>query len=143
MIRKMQEMDLERIEQIEKQCFKDPWKPKDFLYELNENPFSTGYVYIENNEIVAYAFLWITFEIAQIANIATDPMYRHQQIGYKMMQEMMQVARNQECEFMSLEVRASNHYALSLYEKCGFIQVNISKGYYPDGEDAIVMTVAL
>ena len=42
-----------------------------------------------------------------------------------------------------LEVRASNEAALNLYRKMGFIQVNVSKSYYPDGEDAIVMTLAL
>ena len=44
---------------------------------------------------------------------------------------------------MTLEVRASNEAALNLYRKMGFIQVNVSKSYYPDGEDAIVMTLAL
>lgn len=47
------------------------------------------------------------------------------------------------CEYMTLEVRASNEAALNLYQKMGFIQVNVSKSYYPDGEDAIVMTLAL
>ena len=44
---------------------------------------------------------------------------------------------------MSLEVRESNTAAIKLYEKLGFVTVNVSKGYYSDNENAIVMTRAL
>ena len=33
--------------------------------------------------------------------------------------------------------------AIKLYEKLGFVTVNVSKGYYSDNENAIVMTRAL
>ena len=60
-----------------------------------------------------------------------------------MMMHLFDRAREAACEYMTLEVRASNEAALNLYRKMGFIQVNVSKSYYPDGEDAIVMTLAL
>ena len=44
---------------------------------------------------------------------------------------------------MTLDVRVSNEKAIRLYQKNGFIQVNVSKRYYPDGEDALVFTRAL
>lgn len=59
------------------------------------------------------------------------------------MMHLFDRAREAACEYMTLEVRASNEAALNLYQKMGFIQVNVSKNYYPDGEDAIVMTLAL
>ena len=38
-----------------------------------------------------------------------------------------------------LEVRASNAAACRLYSKMGFEEVGIRKGYYSDGEDALLM----
>lgn len=143
MIIPFQEEDLQAICDLEAKCFKDPWKEKDFLYEWKENPFSQIYVYKKENQICGYAILWTTFEIAQIANIGVDPACRNQHIGFELMTFLQEQARENGCEFMSLEVRMSNKAAIGLYEKCGFIQVNISKRYYPDGEDALVMTAAL
>jgi ribosomal-protein-alanine N-acetyltransferase len=41
---------------------------------------------------------------------------------------------------MTLEVRASNHGAMALYERLGFKVIGRRRGYYTDdGEDAVVM----
>ena len=42
-----------------------------------------------------------------------------------------------------LEVRISNISAIKLYEKLGFERVKRNYGYYLDGEDALVMAIAL
>jgi ribosomal-protein-alanine N-acetyltransferase len=42
-----------------------------------------------------------------------------------------------------LEVRVTNQPALNLYKKRGFLIVGLCKHYYPDGEDAILMTLDL
>ena len=45
-----------------------------------------------------------------------------------------------EAERITLEVRASNRGAQSLYSRFGFAPAGVRKGYYADtGEDAIVM----
>ena len=68
-VTEMKESDLDIVVELEKQCFKQPWNKEQCLYELQENPFSTGYLLKEDDHIVGYAFLWITFEIAQLARI--------------------------------------------------------------------------
>jgi ribosomal protein S18 acetylase RimI-like enzyme len=43
---------------------------------------------------------------------------------------------------MTLEVRASNTTAQSLYAKHGFIEVGLRRGYYTDNrEDGVLMTI--
>lgn len=79
----------------------------------------------------------------QLARIGVDPDLRKRGYGKELMMHLFDRAREAACEYMTLEVRASNEAALNLYQKMGFIQVNVSKNYYPDGEDAIVMTLAL
>lgn len=139
----MTAQDLPRVLELESACFKEPWNEKDCLYELEENPFSHGWILKDENGIVGYAFLWETFEMAQLARIGIDPACRQKGYGQILLENLIKRAQMAECEFMSLEVRESNVPALRLYEKNGFITVNVSKGYYPDGENAIVMTLAL
>ena len=139
----MKHEDLAMIAALESQCFIEPWNEEDCRRELDENPFSNGWVLKEENEIVAYAFLWETFEMAQLARIGVQPNLRKQGLAKEMMNHLYKRAKEAQCEFMTLEVRQSNTPAIRLYEGCDFIQVNVSKGYYPDGEDAIVMTKAL
>lgn len=139
----MTKEDLSRVLEMEQACFKEPWNQKDCLYELEENPFSHGWILKKEDAVVGYAFLWETFEIAQLARIGIDPLYRNRGYGQILLENLIVRAKHAECEFMSLEVRESNKPALRLYEKNGFITVNVSQGYYPDGENAVVMTLAL
>ena len=138
----MNELDLEDVLTLESKCFKEPWNKMDCLNELNENPFSHGWL-LYDDVLVGYAFLWETFEMAQVARIGINPEYRRRGYGDILLKELCKRAKEQECEFMTLEVRKSNEAALNLYKKNDFVEVNVSKQYYPDGEDAIVLTKAL
>lgn len=141
--REMVHEDLDRVLELESLCFKEPWSKSNCLYELDENVFSHGWVLVDQDLIVGYAFLWETFEMAQLARIGVDVNLRRRGFGDQLMVNLIQRAQVAECEFMTLDVRMHNEAALGLYLKHDFIQVNVSKGYYSDGEDAIVMTRAL
>ncbi len=143
MMKIMRKEDFSQIEELEKKCFNDAWSLEQLENELEKNPFSNGYILQESKKIVAYAFMWETFEMAQIARIGVDPDYRKKHYGQKIMEELFEKAKSSGCEYMSLEVRESNTAALKLYEKLGFVTVNVSKGYYSDNENAIIMTRAL
>ena len=46
MIRMMEEKDLDRIAELEDQLFPaDPWQKKNFLYEMNDNPYARLFVF--------------------------------------------------------------------------------------------------
>ena len=143
MIEKMQTSDLECIEDLEKLCFKEPWNLKQLKNELDLNPFSNGWILKQDHHIVAYAFLWETFEMAQLARIGVDPKYRNKGLAKEMMNKLFEIALSNGCEYMTLEVRESNLSAIGLYRSIGFEKVNVAKGYYSDNENAIVMTRAL
>ena len=42
-----------------------------------------------------------------------------------------------------LEVEVLNHRAISFYEKLGFKRIHLKKGFYSNGEDALIMTCEL
>lgn len=139
MIREMKLTDLRRVLEIEQACFDAPWTLSEYEYELIENPFSTLFVYEENDEIIGMYDIWVTFEIAQIANIAVDPNYQGKGYGQKLMDTLIQYCEEKECENITLEVRVSNEAAIALYQKNGFVISHIRKQYYEDGEDAYLM----
>lgn len=144
LIRAMELEDLDRIVELEHILFTSAWNKSDFIYELLENQFSFNYVLEADNQIVGYVGVWLMYEQAQITTIGVDPAYMRQGLGRMMMQEMIELAMNQGCEKMSLEVRISNQKAISLYESLGFETVAIRKDYYQDNhEDAYLMIKGL
>ncbi len=140
MIRRMIDEDLDEIDLLEKQIFSSPWPRSEYVYEIHDNPYANPYVVVESNEIVAYFDYWVIFERAEIATIGVKENYRKQGYGQIMMDYITKDAEEKGCENISLEVRVSNEKAIKLYEKNGFIQINIRKNYYDDNhEDAYLM----
>ena len=144
MIEEMKLEDLPEVLKLEKESFAAHWSEKDFLFELQENPYAKLYVLREEGRIIGYFDIWIIFERMEIASIAIAKDYRRRGLGYQMMQYIDRIGRENECEFAFLEVRESNLPARNLYKKCGFIDLKIKRDYYQDNhEDAYEMMKGL
>ncbi|MBQ9840097.1 MAG: ribosomal protein S18-alanine N-acetyltransferase [Erysipelotrichaceae bacterium] len=144
MLRLMKETDLPIVLELEEQLFTSTWKMDDFLYEMNENPFSQMFVWEEDSEIVGYMGIWIIFEQAQLTNLAVNKKYQGKGYGRKLLEMGISLCQEAGCEIMTLEVRQSNVVAKSLYQSCGFEKVSVKKDYYQDNhEDADVMMKGL
>ena len=137
--RRLQPTDAEQMAEIEKQCFAMPWSREDFWAEaLNDN--ATYIIGLMDNKIVAYAGAWISFEEAQITNVAVHPDFRRQGIGTKLFKRLIEEVKTKGVTAITLEVRPSNNAALHLYEKFGLKSVGRRKHYYIDNdEDALIM----
>ncbi len=91
--------------------------------------------------IVGFSGIWVMAGEAHLTNIAVRKDYQHQGIGELLLISVIDLAQELNAEFMTLEVRASNTVAQSLYRKYGFTQVGLRRGYYRDNhEDAIIMS---
>lgn len=143
MIREMTIDDLDQVMIIEKESFNEHWKRKDFEYEISENAFSNMVVYEKENKILGILGYYILFDDAQITTIATLKEARGQGIATELMEYLIEDCNKKQCSVLSLEVRKSNSKAQNLYKKFEFIEMNIRKGYYEDGEDALFMMKAL
>lgn len=130
MIRKLKHSDLDQVMEIEEQCFHDAWKRKDYEYEINDNPYAQLWVLVEDNKVIGYYDLWVTFEQAEVANIAVLPEYQHRGYGKQLMKHLELKAMENGCETIGLEVRVSNVDAIRLYESQGFSVINTKPGYY-------------
>ena len=91
--------------------------------------------------IAGFVGFWIMVGEAHITNIAVRVPYRRQGIGELLLISAMDLATELDAHTITLEVRASNTSAQSLYQKCGFTQVGLRRGYYSDDkEDGILMS---
>lgn len=138
-VRKMQREDLDRVSQIEKECFSTPWS-RDAFEDMIENPSALYMVAEENGYVVANCGVIAAAGEGDICNVAVDHAYRKRGIGEKLLLKIMDEASKElSVEAFTLEVRASNKAAISLYEKLGFVNEGIRPGFYSSPkEDAVI-----
>ena len=138
-VRKMKKEDLDRVSQIEKECFSTPWS-RDAFEDMIDNPLALYMVAEDNGYVVANCGVISAVGEGDICNVAVDPAYRKRGIGEKLLSEIMNVASKELLvEAFTLEVRASNKAAISLYEKLGFVNEGIRPGFYTSPkEDAVI-----
>lgn len=141
-IRPWAEEDIENIAAAEQVCFTDPWKKEDFLSALTL-PVYCGLVMKKGEELLGYACGISVCDEGEVANIAILPSERKRGLGNKLLFALLENLKVRGAEKCFLEVRVSNVAAISLYEKFGFEKIGVRKRYYPDGEDAFLMTAKL
>ena len=91
--------------------------------------------------IAGFCGIWMMAGEAHITNIAVRQEYRGRGLGEHLLIATYDLASSLEASFMTLEVRASNIVAQGLYNKYGFTEMGVRKGYYLDNrEDAIIMS---
>lgn len=131
---------LDGVMEIENVSFPTPWSRMAFTHELLDNDFAYYIVVLEGEKVVGYAGMWRILDEGHITTISVHPDYRRKKIGAKLLTELILAGIRQGCTRMTLEVRPSNHAALELYGKMGFVSHGRRPGYYSDTkEDAIIM----
>ena len=127
----MSEGDIKQVAAIEKEIFSLPWSEKSFLDSLKKE--NTVYIVAEiKDEIVAYCGAYISFEEADISNVAVKKNFRRKNVAENML--------NKGVSDITLEVRETNVPAISLYEKLGFEEAGIRKNFYEKPvENALIM----
>lgn len=138
-IREMLKQDLEQVAALEEKIFSVPWSKSGFEQSLKqENTFYL--VGIVAGEVVAYGGILQILDEGDVTNIAVTKQCRGRGFGRKMMEALIERGKYRNIVAFTLEVRASNQAAISLYEKLGFRNEGIRKNFYEKPvEDAIIM----
>lgn len=140
--RALTKKDLAAIEALERECFSDPWTKSMFLGSFLSE-FFCGIGAFDGEKAVGFALATVVFEDVETDDIAVSPEYRRRGIGGQLLKAVEREARAHGAIRAFLEVRVSNLPAMALYEKCGYKAIRRRVKYYPDGEDAFVMTKRL
>ena len=140
LIRPMTAEDLDGVMTVEHDSFIVPWSRTAFEEELSKNNLAHYLVAVSDSEVVGYAGTWLVINEAHVTNVAVSRSRRREGIGRILMEKLMELARNNHMESMTLEVRVSNAAARNLYRQLGFEEAGMRKNYYAETkEDALIL----
>ena len=133
---RMNESHVSAVAELERQNFSEPWPDIAVRGELT-NKLALWLVALEDGEVVGYVGSQTVLQEADMMNIAAADTHRRQGIARLLVEELI---RQLDAYQLTLEVRASNAPAISLYEALGFQQVGLRKNYYrKPKEDALIL----
>lgn len=142
-LRKLKYGDILRISELEKECFpQEPWSFQMLVSSFESENFR-GVVAEDGGEVIGYGGITVTFDTADVLNIAVTEAFRKSGVGSALLSELLSIAKRDGADKMFLEVRVSNSPAMSMYLKHGFKGLYARTRYYSNGEDCLVMTKEL
>lgn len=148
-VRLMHKEDIAQVTEIDRAAFPSQWPPVNYERELqswlahyivaceeSDEPPPPGKEYI-----TGFAGFWMMVDKAHITNLAVREIHRRRGMGELLLISMIDLARELNAHSLTLEVRASNIAAQSLYGKYGFTRAGLRRRYYTDNkEDAVLMS---
>lgn len=138
-IRGMTGADITRVMQIEKVIFPDPWSSEAFKEQMKGDGWNAIVAECDGG-IIGYACYYIVAGEAHLTNIGVEPKYRRKSVAKQLLDNILQVVTESNCEYIFLEVRPSNHGAVAFYERFHFDVLYRRPDYYREPvEDALVM----
>ena len=131
--------DLERILEIEKESFTDPWSRQGFEDALKYE-YSSLLAVRCRGLVAGYCCLYHIMDEGEIVNVAVGEGFRGRGIGERMLQATIRLGMLKGVKRFILDVRVGNIPAVKLYRKLGFCPIVLEKNFYENpSEDAWLM----
>lgn len=148
-LKRAEQEDLNSVKQIEIDSKLSPWKPEDYLLELDRtdsfffvaryDELIVGYILAR---LITYQLNSLEFNEIEIYNIAVDKNHRRLSIGAELLSVLLSFSRDSNIQKLYLEVRRSNTAAQNFYQKHGFVVFGERRNFYIDPlEDAVLMSL--
>lgn len=158
--RLVKERDLKKIFEIEQAAFKRDAYSLGFLYllykkllkplrffrlkkmiHMKQNACIVAVNSEDDEKLLGYIIANVHKEkkLGHILTIAVQPENQNQGIGSCLLKHLEKALKEQSIVLITLEVRKSNEKVIRFYKHAGYQKKAISRNYYADGEDAVVM----
>lgn len=135
---------LDRVVEIERRSFTDPWTRGMFRSELDLAEHAYSRAAFQGKLLVGYLLAILIPDEAHLGNLAVHPDARRLGAAQTLLDDLLASCLKARVARVTLEVRESNEIARNFYYKNGFIDIAIRKNYYRNPvEDAIVMLRSL
>lgn len=118
------------------------WTPDQWATELAA-PSRPGVGLWEGEALVAMACGWLILDELHITLVAVDPPRRRRGLGRRVLEALLERGRSGGAIHATLEVAAPNGAARALYGGVGFVEAGVRRGYYRNGDDALIQWVRL
>lgn len=138
--------DLAILTELERQCFPlDPWNEASLQEALSDEKYlilllETRGDGRSSGKATGFILGWNVGDEGEIARVGVLTALRQQGLGKMLLDAALVEFEKRGVNEVFLEVRAGNVAALRLYESRVFGRVGVRRGYYANGEDAIVMS---
>lgn len=137
---------LDAVLAIEQAAYPFPWTRGNFIDSLAAGYFTELWL-DPVGQIVGYCVAMAGVDEMHLLNLTVAPALQGRGHGRAMLDVLVAECRRRQAQALWLEVRAGNTRARVLYERYGFVEVGVRRGYYPapqgQREDAIVMSLSI
>lgn len=140
----MRYSDLDLVVKNETAAYAYPWTKRIFIDCLRSGYQS--WVLANKREIAAHGVMSVAIGECHLLTLCVHPEFQRMGYGRRLFTLLLDRAANLDAKECFLEVRVSNHKAISLYRSIGFAQIGERSNYYPGDtgrEDALVLARSL
>jgi len=144
-LKPLTEKNLQEVVELDQQCLGGLWTLDNYQWEIEHSDSSIFCLSIlpcnyDVEKIIGIGCFWRILEEAHIIILGIHPDFQGQGLGKLLLFHLLKDAVKFNLERATLEVKATNHIALSLYQSFGFQIAGKRKNYYQDtGEDALIL----
>lgn len=137
-VKELTDKDVDIITALYQTDFSDGWNKQMLLSSFSSGRFKCFGAFKEDILIGVVAFT-LSLDFADIESVVTKLEFRRKGVADLLIKSALESIKQQNLSSVLLEVRAGNLPAINLYLKQGFNKISVRKGYYLDGEDAIIL----
>lgn len=131
---------------IEESAYAFPWTRGNFVDSLAANHICRM-LCDERGTVLGYFVAMPGVDEVHLLNITVAPGEQGHGHGRSLLRALVKLCEDSAASELWLEVRQSNHRALRIYERFGFVGKGLRKRYYPAAgdrrEDAVVMSLGI
>jgi len=149
-IRSAESRDLQKIHEIEQECFGNEGVTLDqltwILDKQGENPVIMINVAMDDVDsdtmlgfIVWKAQAQVDNPHFEILDLGVSKLYRREGAAQALVENLVEIARDKKHLGLVVYLSEGNPSALSMYEKIGFKVQRVMKAYYQNGENALLL----
>jgi [ribosomal protein S18]-alanine N-acetyltransferase len=142
-VERAQPAQLPRIHAIAVQSFDSPWSEGAFAEEFASPEAAVWVARDGAGELQGYLVAHRALDEVHVLSLAVEPGARRRGAASALLAEALAAERARGARIAHLEVRASNPEAFAFYARHGFRSVGRRRRYYPDGDDALLLAMAL
>jgi ribosomal-protein-alanine N-acetyltransferase len=128
---------LEACVALDRQALNGLWSRQQWGTELAD-PQRPGLGIWQRRQLLAMACAWLIVDELHITLVAVAPSQRRQGLGRRVLAALLQEGSRLGAERATLEVASGNQAAQSLYASLGFEVAGCRRGYYSNGDDALI-----
>jgi ribosomal-protein-alanine N-acetyltransferase len=136
---------LDAVVAIEQAVYAFPWSRGNFVDSLAAGYLAEVLVDAAGS-VIGYYVAMAGVDEMHLLNLTVRPKLQGRGHGRAMLDALVVHSRGGGARSLWLEVRESNVHARQVYQRYGFAQVGVRRGYYPaplGREDAVVMSMTL